>query len=34
MAVLSIATIAIGLFPQPLWIVAEASARALMELGQ
>jgi len=34
MAVLSIATIAIGLLPQPLWIVAEASARALMELGQ
>jgi multicomponent Na+:H+ antiporter subunit D len=33
MAVLSAATLAIGLFPQSLWVVARASARTLMELG-
>lgn len=34
MALLSLATLAIGLFPQPVWTVAEASARVLTELGR
>jgi multicomponent Na+:H+ antiporter subunit D len=34
MAVLSLATLSIGLFPQPLWIVAQASARTMLELGR
>jgi multicomponent Na+:H+ antiporter subunit D len=33
MAILSAATLAIGVFPQPLWVVARASARTLEGLG-
>lgn len=34
MAVLSIATLSIGLYPQPLWNVAQTSARVVMGLGR
>jgi len=33
MAVLSAATLGIGLFPQPLWVIAQASARTLVGMG-
>ena len=33
MAVLSAATLGIGLYPQSLWLIAQGAARTLMELG-